>query len=152
MSSLWTSRPPELTHLLELVNAGVARIKHTLSGWRYDKGVAGAADVMHFETTDEAGEVWTWAAASHGRVCHACWQLKQCAAGCGQQTRLEVDLPAKADLGELLEEARRIIKQTHKCDREGLAALARYRASQRAALPVQVPPPSPQPPKQLMLF
>lgn len=152
MSSLWTPRSKEMEHLLELVTNGVARIRHTLTGWRYDKGVAGALDVVHFETSDEAGEVWTWAAASHGRVCHACWQLMRCAAGCGQQTRLEVDLLTRSNLGELLEEAVYIIKQTHNCDREGLAALARYRDSQRAALPVQVPPSGPQPPKQLMLF
>ena len=133
MASIWTlTRPPELTRLLEMINAGCAHIKHSLSFWRYDS----VAHVVHFESCDELGEVWAWACSLNNEHGHLRWKIVQCIVGRHQPTTLEMLLPDWGVLGELLEEA--------------LAAAARYRASMRVK-PAPAPAYSPAP-AQLALF
>ena len=147
MASIWTlTRPPELTRLLEMINAGCAHIKHVLSFWRYDS----VAHVAHFESCDELGEVWAWACSLNDEHGHLRWKIVQCVVGRHQPTVLEARLPDWSVLGELLEEATLWILKIHKHDKEALAAAARYRASMRVK-PAPAPAYSPAP-AQLALF
>lgn len=134
-----------------LLDAAAGHIKHKLGGWKYADGTGGAADVVHMQTRDRYGELWSWAVSPNDRHGHTRWAVVRCSVGQEIPTRLDVDLPDWSDLGELLKECVMIMAKVRKGDPRWLEAQARYRERRRAAHE-SAPAQEDAPPEQMGLF